>query len=309
MTMRKTDAELAISQQVQERNETYSCIPVARFPKLGELSESTTLGAFSWTGLSTKTRLMQQANLIHIEGCYASPADVARDYLRWKFTEKRRATTSQYQAIMQHRAFPLYAEPQYLPDAAYVDLRAAYWSIVQIVGWNVEYNPNKWLGKGKDMSDFPYAGNKIARNCLVTAGLLVPSRLWNIKSGKLVMVKKGNPLANYGLWACVMDVLNAIAAEMRELGAVYVHTDGYIMPQSQVDKAIQKVAEWGIEARVKSKGDAWIYAAGAYAIGQKATRKAIDRHVPHSSISEKANRQWLKTRIAKFAQLTRMVME
>ena len=260
------------------------------------------IGSFSWVGMKSKTRYIQASTAIPVGSLLATPGDVARDYLREKFPKRNRITTDQYQRVTVHRHHPLYAAPCRIDDAVYIDLKAAYWSIIRIVGWDVDYNPGRWLGQGSDMSDFPYDGHKLARNCLATAGLISPQTMWIADEQKLISVKRGNPMANYSLWSLLQDVLNAIASDCVKAGAVYVHTDGYICHRKKAGAIHDIIESWGLESGVKNEGVAQVFTAGTYSIGPKPNRRKI--HAVHAtrSIMRLVNRDWLFNRFTRFSK-------
>lgn len=300
----KTQSEMlaALIERAKARHEKYRHVVVETFPSLLDLEESTIIGSFSWLGLKSRTRYIQASTAINIGGYLQTPSDVARDYLAEKYGGKRRrVTTKQYHAIMEKRHHPLFAVAGRYDDALYVDIKAAYWSIVRIVGWDVDYNPNRWLGQGESMEDFPYAEHKLARNCLVTAGIYANQKIWNAEKKKLITVRRGNALTNYCLWALVQDVLNAVAFEAIGAGAVYCHTDGFIVERRNLTDLMSVIAEWGLTPGIKYEGPAEVYSAGAYSIGPKLNRRKMFVTRTMHSITYYADIDWLKPRFRRFA--------
>lgn len=284
-----------------ERYERYRLRPVDQFPSLTQLTENVVIGSFSWLGMSTHTRWIQAATAIPLGGMLATPGDIARDYLRIKFPKRSRVTTDQYHRIMVHRHHPLYAHPVELDDAVYIDLKAAYWSIMRVVGWNVDYNPGRWLGQGESLADFPYAGHKLARNCLATAGLIGSGKMWIGAESRLITTKRYNALANYSLWSLLHDVLNSIAADVVSAGAVYVHTDGYIVAANKADAVMDAIAQWNLTAGIKYTGPAKVFTAGTYSIGSRPSGRKVYATRATRAIALHVNRNWLRR---KFTALT-----
>lgn len=267
------------------------------FPSMREFKSLTWIGTFSMSNQEMKQRIIDADVLV---GLFPEipqiPPEVARDYIRVKYIEPRRHTMAQYESINQPRAAPLYARKGVYENMAYVDLKAAYWSIVKIVGWDVDYYPGRWLGKRSENDDFPVPENKIARNSLVSTTLLNPTHIWT--GEKLELIKAHSMYVNYDLWSCVMDVLHAIATIALKAGAVHIHTDGYIVPMKHANLLIEEIHRWGLHAIIKDEGDAAIKGVGAYRIGKRATKK-VYHFTPHniSSVYE-PDISFLKPRIA-----------
>jgi len=228
------------------------------------------------------------------------PPEIARDYLRAKYTAWRPHTEAQFASINEHRAAPLYAKIGQYADMAYVDLKAAYWSIIQVVGWDVDYHPGRWLGKRSDMHDFPLPDNKLARNSLVSTGLITRQNIWT--GEHLKSIKAHNPLVNYDVWALAQDVLHAIAQVALKAGAVHIHTDGYIVPMRMAIPLIEQVRKWGLQAIVKQEGDCKIYGIGSYDIGDKHTLHRYHYRPSNLNKLYEPDIKWLMPRFAKFAK-------
>jgi hypothetical protein len=206
-------------------------------------------------------------------------------------------TTNQYHLIMdRRRSHPLYANPCVLEDAYYIDLQSAYWSIMSIVGWDVDYCPGKWIGVSSNVEDFPFKSDKLARNSMVSVGLPGLLRVWT--GTRLSFVKRANPFVNLGLWSLIHDVLHGVASEMVEIGAKYVHTDGYILPSGNASDAFDILDSWGLSGSVKERGSAIIRGAGDYDIGGHTSK--VRRHGKPKDVCSlyPVSRSWLKARIS-----------
>lgn len=240
-------------ESAEERNERYTANIRQRFFPITLLESLTFLGNFSWTNPNLKMRFMQEdAVLYDLFDLPQTPPEIARDYLRAKYTEKRRHTKAQFAAINEPRSAPTYCRVGRYDEMAYLDLKAAYWTIVQAVGWDVDYHPSRWIGKRSINEDFPIPNHKLARNCLVTAGLMTPHHIWT--GQKLKPFMGHNTLVNYDLWALAQDVLHSLATLAIRAGAVYVHTDGYIVPRKRVDMLREEFARWGFNTGIKGGG-------------------------------------------------------
>jgi len=282
------------------RAEKLSPIPMKIFPSIRDFTTTTWIGTFSWSNQTMRQRIIDADAIVDLFGVPQVPPEVARDYLRAKYTEKRRHTTEQFAAINENRSAPLYARTGFYQDMALVDIQSAYWSIVKIIGWDVDYNPSRWLGKRSDNDDFPLPDNRIARNSLVSAGLMTPTHLWD--GTQLMKLKAHNPYVNYSLWACCQDILNSIATIALKAGAVHVHTDGFIVPIRNANYLIEEIARWGLAAKIKATGDAAIKGVGSYRVGETKTKKQY-QFTPRTfnSIYE-PDISFLRPRIRKLAQ-------
>lgn len=290
-----TMAELAA-----KRQEKFNYKILKAFPGLGTVETKTFLGAYSWTQPYTQTRIMRAMDLLDIGYGKQTPTEITRDYLECKFEEPLRATGAQAEAFLLHRAAPLLAKPQVLRDAVYIDIRSAYWTIVNTVGWNVDYFPSKFLGRGSTCEDFPLKDHKPARSSLVSMGLPSNVRVWD---GKTFHVESSrNKNLNVGLWALTMDILHAIAWQARLYGAIYIHTDGFIFPRAMSRPFTDFIRDSGLDCRIKLAGDCEVRGVGQYKIGSYKSGRWTDAPMYHSYIYE-VDSNWLLPRFARFAAL------
>lgn len=290
----------------KEKTEKRRTVLLDRWFPLSQLEETAVIGSFSIT--TPTTRYMLAKDAFDYGAGFCSPADIARDYLSTKFGKmRRRITTNQYRNFMDfHRSAPIYCRPQLIPEASYVDIQGAYWAILQAVGWDVDYLPQRFIRVRSDVRDFPFPDMKMARNCLVSVGVdpVTNLKIWN--DGQLSMRKTGNMFVNKSLWSIVMDTLNAIAYEAVMLGANYVFTDGYIIESSKEQELIRMIASWGLPARVKHRGFTYVLAPAAYAIGsyQSKPYKRAKRPRSFAKITQYVEPSWLKARLERFSSNT-----
>lgn len=298
------DRALVLQDMIDTRNhknEKYAVTLLQQWFPLSEITVPTFIGSFAWTSIAAGKKWMLHKNAMLYADDYSSPADAARDYVETKYKKRRRVTTPQYHEIMRHRAPPLYAQPCQLENAVYVDLKSAYWSIVRAVGWDVDYYPGRWIRVISDCDDFPFPDHKLARNCLVSVGLISQSKMWTGKH--LVMKDKRNANVNMVLWAFVQDVLNGIAHDMISIGAVYAHTDGFILPAASEKDAYELVDSWGLTCGTKYRGAANVIAVGTYDIGTQRHKRMINpRPHPHIAVYD-PGKEWLRLRLRKFSEL------
>lgn len=274
------------------------------FP-LTDLKSPTVLGSFAWTCRSLKKKWIMRPYAYHTGWAWCTPADIARDYLTIKYPDRRRITSQQYRTCVSlKRTPPLMAIPQTLDDAVYLDLKSAYWSILRVVGWDVDYSPDRFMEVRSDVEDFPYPELKLARNSLVSSGVGGEIRIWT--GEKLVFRKKYNQFQNDILWALVQDVLNSVAREILPF-AVYINTDGYIVKREFLNDVMDIIHEWGLPCSVKYAGRCSVYNLGQYNIEGKnwvepkgSCSKAVVK-VHHPNI------QWLKREFSAFARDRKLI--
>lgn len=279
----------------EKRQIKYKTVLIDLFPTLRAFDEPVLLGSHSWILQNSNTRMILRDKVVNLFGFPQTGPEIARDYLRIYFVDKRRrAFREQVTSITAPRHQPLFADPCAMIAAAYVDLKSAYWSILKLTGWNVDYNPGKWLKPGYRPLDFPLPNDRVARNSLVTSGLSVPTRRWT--GTKFHQFAAPNPFINYCLWAIVQDTLAAVALDALELGARYVHTDGYIVPMKNAEPLIERIRSYGLEGSIKYHGKATISAVGCYTIDGK--RDGIRAEpIEHRDIRE-VDRSFLRSRLS-----------
>lgn len=284
-----------------QEKEQYENRLVSAWPILSTIHSPLFVGSFSWSCQSEKWRIIQEKAAISTPAGWATPAELARNYLNIKYPKRRRVTTDQYHEVMRHRSQPLLAKPGTYGDCVYLDLKSAYWSILKVIGWDVDYFPGKWLGVKSDVSDFPFQEYKLSRNSLVSVGVKGSGNFWT--GEKLVSIRKGNPLINMVLWSAVQDVLNGIADDMERVGALYINTDGYIFRREDSEKAYNVAQEWGLILTEKEQGAADVIAAGTYSIGMKPNRRTqMMKPTPYRNINP-VHPDWLKKRFSRFSEI------
>lgn len=297
----KLDQTVMLAHMVAALNEReqYETHIRETFPKLTTIHEPVFVGSFTWTCQQEKWKILQSKTAISTLAGWASPAELARNYITIKYPKRKRVTTDQYHEIMKPRSQPLLAIPGTYGDCVYLDLKSAYWSILKVIGWDVEYFPGRWMGVRSDVSDFPFQEFKLARNSLVSVGLVGKANYWT--GNKLISVKKSNGLVNMALWSAVQDILNGIAIEMERAGALYINTDGYIFRSQDALLAYEVAESWGLVLGEKERGAADILAAGTYSIGMKPNRRTqMIKPTYHRKIAEIDN-EWLRPRFQKFS--------
>lgn len=286
-----------------EKSEGLKIHLVSKFPPLESLTALTFLGSFSWTSQASGEKWIKTKYAHDLGAGWVTPADIARDYLAVKFQGKRqRCNKIQWAEVVKLRKHqPLFAEPCSLTSAYYLDLKSAYWQLLMLGGWDVEYSPKRFLSPRSDVYDFPVPQIKLARNSLVSMGLPSGANVW-IPSVGFAQKKPYKPTVNLILWGFVQDVLHGLASDMvQKAGAVYVNTDGYIIPANKLAEAIQVADNWGLLVTIRDEGRAEVRGAGDYDIGGRTSRRV--RTVPRAfSYIHPREIDWLRHKVKFFSK-------
>lgn len=265
-----TDADRAVSAAIEEKNQGVDYYLIKRWPRLA-YTQPCYMGSTTWTALKMDWRYVNPAHYVRIGNQHATAGMVAREYLAWKFKLPLKARGKQINDAEQYRCAPLYASVGRHGDCFYLDLKAAYWSIMNAIGWDVDYRPLKYLGLGTPVNDFPLPKHKIARNSLASVGLTGDMQIWS--GFRVVSKKMGNRFKNRILNAAIMDILNSIAYDVLLTGGVkYVNTDGYIVAHHSFDDATAVLDSYGLPWSVKHSGDTEVFGIGSYRVGEHSTK-------------------------------------
>lgn len=299
-----TDILAQVLERVARRRERWSTSTEEILPHPSALGEVVIVGSFSLCGMSSRRRILLKDQCISTPLGLETPSSLARDYLVVKY---RRSPPASHAQILELRRSmtrpPIYAKPCVFPEGYYVDIRAAFFSILSVIGWDLDYWPARWLSPGAAPVDFPWPEHKIARNCLVSTGMSTPTTLYipgaEGRPGFFKSITQGNALANIQLFRAIMDILSAIGAEAVSAGAVYVHTDGFIAPNYEtLSRLIDIISAWGLEARIKQHGAGMVEGPGTYAIGAARSKRKVLSPRPVHSIAEVAYADWLRGKFA-----------
>ena len=292
-----------VMEKLKEKHDKQKLQIVGSFPLLRDVQDNVMLGSFSWYYMRAKKRQIMRQYALPFPETISTPSELARTYLSLKYP-RLRATKEQLENFKIHRSAPLYASPHRYESGVYIDIRGAFWAILQVVGWDVDYNPGVWLGRGEPMDDFPFAEIKLSRNCLVTAGLPSEASFWDGDERKFKVLKTFNKVVNLGIWACVMDILHCIAWDCIAAGAIYAHTDGFICASSRLDAVRSAISEWGLESRIKLQGETEVWGVGCYSIGKHKTKNVFVEPFPFDGLLLPRYNKWLKARFQRFAEKT-----
>jgi hypothetical protein len=162
---------------------------------------------------------------------------------------------------------PLYANPIRIQDAVYIDLSSAYYSIVKAY-FPCQYKKSSYLSIPRQVrieeEDFISKIAKVSTISLARQTYALLVRKQNEKT-EFKHIKRKNQFLN-DIVAFVYDYLHSLARLMiEEAGAEYVHTDGYIIPFRNLERAKEILATYWIGGwKIKAQGEAIIKASGTY---------------------------------------------
>ncbi len=291
-----------LTQKSQERAEKWTPTYLHNQPDVMALNEVAILGSHSYCLSSSRRRIIW--NVIDLaDDIKETPSAIARDYLTLEYKTGPRISKGQSTITNLIPPMPNVAKPREFEHGVYVDIKSCYWSIMGIIGWNVDYFPGRWLSPGKPPESFPFPEHKVARNCLISTGRLgVVNRY--IPDGKFDEIKIGNRLANTQLIRLISDVLNSIASQAVDAGAVYCNNDGFIAPDLKTaGQIIQIISDWGLTASVKGEGKGGVRSGGAYKTGvyKSVPYDLRKENIPVMTMFPPPYRAWLQKRFSHFA--------
>lgn len=305
----------ALKNTALKRMDQWQTFYVQKFPDEKYFNELVILGTFSYSLPSTRRRIVAERIKLD-EEIYETPSAIARDYLRHVYKCGPKATRRQLENVRGIPPVPSYAAPRSFADGRYIDIQSAYWSLMKIIGWNVDYNPGLWLSPGRPPSDFPFPDHKVARNCLVSAGrmggvdpetkepigipIYDPHKLPGNPYTTLI---RGSELKNNQLVRLIHDVLNAIADQAIKEGAIYANNDGYIVPdEASANRVIGVVMDWGLMPRIKARGGGRVKASGTYEVGKIKTLnyEAMGGVLPIRNVYSPDYAKWLQKEFSFF---------
>lgn len=285
---------------------------VKDLPDVGELKERAITGQQSYFLLASQKRIVMRPGCLKLlDGVIETPSAVARDYLQWQYGGSPWARKSQIDAVQfDLPPNPAYARPCVFNHGWYIDIKSAYWSIMQMVGWDVDYWPKKWLGRGVPPFNYPFPDDKRARTCLVSCAIGTAVKAYNPHALKpfqdpFAPLQVPNPNHNLQLWRLVRDVLMCIAFDAVAAGAVYANTDGYIAVTEDSKNAIQQIiADWGLESRIKATGRGRVVTHGIYDVGREKHSIPDQLPGPHTcNLYRITYKKWLQDRFSFWASV------
>lgn len=171
-------------------------------------------------------------------------------------------------------------------DLAYIDIKAAYWSILWPTTIDMRYDTQKQEIESEGTITYwhcdQFMMQKHVRNVMNTLFNYRSRNLWywderRIRQGKPYMDRLYRP---YNL-AYILDVMNAIITEVKEKFTLYQWlTDAAIVPANQADALIEYLhEEWFLTGKIDDIGPGTSNRVDVYKVGKKQTRSYRPRIV------------------------------
>jgi len=287
-----------IEDRAHARRDRWHTTEVGVLPEPIDLNEATIVSRYARCGIETRRRFIRTDVLVSVNGCFDTPSSVARDYLMLKYRHGPKWTGRQRDVIRAELfGHPLYVKPTKFVEGFYLDAVAAYWSGLVRFGWDVNYYPGKWVGLSDPPLDFPWQYDKLARNSLVSIGMSTKVTMWRPENGYR-METRPNPRPNSQLYCLISDVLNGMACDAIDAGAVYAFTDGYIAPdEPTMHRVAARIREWGFECRIKGAGRGEVTNLGSYRVGTYRSRGSLEAPSEYQSVKHLSYHNWLKDEV------------
>lgn len=189
---------------------------------------------------------------------------------------------------------------------AMVDIEAAYYSIYSALSLDLEYKRDRGTMTIRDVAFDGHeqiAPHKLARN--MAAGIIRSTHRTIWEGGTVHEERSHNTLLAPQLWALIADTMHAIARRAVEgYGAVFVNTDGYIVPAGHADGLITELADdWCLKASVRASGKAALQSYTSYQVGDHTTETNHQEMVPKSNLVDLSSQQ-----VARLARLRRFAL-
>jgi len=259
------------------------------------------LGTVSVSHPARRERYVRYGHAFVIDNRIYSARDIARAWVRTYYNLdrlKRKHRTWEYATVPHHAVAGQYA------DAYYIDIRALHREIIARVGYDVEY-----AGVGSYLSLNPIAVrlNKACYTSLSSLSINPVTTLRKTKNHSIVCVNIHNRYANTSLYRLIRDVQLAIASDVLRTAqqVVYYNTDGCIVTTpSDVDRVLDVVASWTMEARIKREGRCVVYRNACYAfdddierVAARLTRQRLWTRSRDLTLMSERECAWLRERL------------
>lgn len=287
-------------ERVKAHNEEYQPCLFKHLPMLQDIDEPCTFGVFSQQLMKSKKQYLSARASVNINGALTTVTNVSRLYLDYYHPHRLRAFGALIRDTYEYpQQPPLYVVRSIMQNGSYVDIRSTYFSILLNIGWDISFWKGVWLTPGRAPSDFPLARDKAARSYLVTGALKSAVGVWN--GYKTFWMKTHNKHINYELWGCIQCILHSIAQyAVMNCHAVYVHTDGYIIPSEYVADLLYHIRSYGLDATVKATGVTIVCGFANYMCGEKRTKifRADKATHPYDKIRWDIDAIWVRNTVA-----------
>jgi hypothetical protein len=265
------------------------------------------LGTVSVSHPGLRIRYVRHGYAFWIGDTIYSARDIARGWVRTYYDLDR---LRRKHRDWEYAPVPHVARAGEYRDAYYLDIRALHREIIARVGYDVEY-----AGPQTYMSLNPIAVrlNKACYTSLSSLSINPTTTLRKTKQQRIVCVNVHNRYANTSLYRLIRDVQLAIASDViRSANVVYYNTDGCIVTSARdVDRVLDVVCKWGLEARIKREGRCVVWRHAAYAFNdeiertaQRLSRQRLWTQTRQLTLMSDSECTWLRARLVEATKLT-----
>lgn len=164
------------------------------------------------------------------EMLWMTPGEAARTELRREFPDIKRVGWQRGHTKLFDACWPMVYLGRWRGEGVYVDLIGAYEQIYRKLWLDTAFP------RGRGRLPLCHIATRLskwkpARNSLL--GIIRSRISYGFRGGASIQLRPKNQFLSPGLWATVQGILNELAWQAVKAGAVYIATDGYILPYSQ----------------------------------------------------------------------------
>jgi len=275
---------------VVQRYSEYTFVPF--LPDLSSLPPGTVLGSYVYTIPAQRLRFYDRSAQAVGAPAGITPLDLAREWLRLAFDLPLRRRRDQ-----RNPAPPvLLAIKTHAPDLVYLDIAGAYRTILEAVGYDVEYKRYRYLSARATRLPPLITRNKRAYAGIVAISSHYYSLLQKIDQEGISSIKVRNIFYQPSLFSVVRDVLSGVYHDVLGLPTlVYANTDGYIVRAPYADLVRHKIEVWGFSVKTKAEGEGEVYGVSSYRVGAMRTNRLGSHNIISPTLGASAT-YWLRKR-------------
>jgi hypothetical protein len=189
-------------------------------------------------------------------------------------------------------AYPYKAIPCRLPEAVYLDIRSAFYTIASVFGLENMHREGRYLYLGASKPHSLFAESKLMRALLV-AGVREKSTLQEWTHGEIRTRQFPNKNYAPNLSRSIFAFLHSVHSALYRY-TVYCHTDGFIIPVWYLHRVSKWLDERQIPYSIKGSGPCQVYGVGSYSIGKEHTKSYHSGHRQKDNIRHEFSDWWLK---------------
>lgn len=254
---------------------------------------------------SKTKRWIRPSAVISVGGLPTTMGSLVRTWLRqtYRLPLRRKADQiAEAERYLKAHSMPLYAVAGWQGEALYLDISSAYLQIASAIGWDVDVSLTRNFLSVRRLPPLPLGlyESKLARALLYS--LAYPSLANVVRYGRVSAEALPAPYRNPLFCMVVMLVLRSVAFDLITVAnAVYVHTDGAIIPVEYLPEALAVYDTWGLVVSEKARGDAIVYGVGSYRVGQRASATIQKGGRSYTNIHRFDAPEWFIREFSRFA--------